>query len=170
MLGDVFSDLRVFLLFYYTLILLFSMTFAVLGLGNEKQGGAFFLLWQAAEGKGGEIPAVPGQEYFHIGKFLGYFITTLRISMGDFDFAASQYLDYEENIMFWILWVVVVYVACIIFLNFIIAETSKSYTNIDENLEATISMEKAGLCAEAELLLPTRMKNSERFPKYILIR
>ena len=60
--------------------------------------------------------------------------------------------------MFWFLWVAIVYIANIIFLNFIIAETSKSYTNIDENLESTISMEKAALCAEAELMIPKGIK------------
>jgi len=171
MLGDVFSDLKVFLFFYYVLILLFSMTFAILGIGNEEQGGAFKKLWEAAEAvKGDEIADYPGSEYYHVGKFLGYFITTLRISMGDFDFAACQYLEVEENIMFWILWYLVVYVALLIFLNFIIAETSKSYTNIDENLEATISEQKAVLCAEAEVMKFNFEKNDEWFPKYILIR
>ena len=161
MIADVFSDLKVFLMFYYILIILFSMTFAVLGLNNEKHKGAFLKLWEAAEAaKGDGIGDYPGSEYYHIGKFVGYFITTLRVSMGDFDFSGCQYLDVEENIMFWILWTLIVYVANIIFLNFIIAETSKSYTNIDENLEATISMQKAALCAEAELMIPSRVKGN----------
>jgi len=174
MLGDVFSDLKVFLFFYYILILLFSMTFAVLGLGNEKQGGAFKKLWEAAEAakvaKGDSIAEYPGSEYYHVGKFLGYFITTLRISMGDFDFEASQYLEKEENIMFWIMWFLVVYIALLIFLNFIIAETSKSYTNIDENLDATISEQKAVMCAESELMQLGFARNNVTFPKYIIIR
>ena len=63
-----------------------------------------------------------------IGRFMGYFLTVLRISLGDFQFDASQYLESEENIMFWIMWGFMVVISCIIFLNFIIAETGKSYT------------------------------------------
>ena len=39
MLNKVIYDLRVFLLFYGILIILFSMIFAVLGVGNKNFGG-----------------------------------------------------------------------------------------------------------------------------------
>lgn len=41
MLKDVIRDLKVFLFFFTILIVLLSMTFAVLGLGNEKFEGKF---------------------------------------------------------------------------------------------------------------------------------
>ena len=41
MLKDVIADLQVFIFFFVILILLLSMTFAVLGLGNENFDGKF---------------------------------------------------------------------------------------------------------------------------------
>ena len=43
------------------------------------------------------------------------------MSIGDNDFDASADLSPENNIVFWILWVIILYVTCIIFLNFTIA-------------------------------------------------
>ena len=54
--------------------------------------------------------------------------------MGDFDFDASKYLTPQENALFWIIWLMVVVMTCIIFLNFIIAEASASYEKVKENL------------------------------------
>ena len=43
-------------------------------------------------------------------------------------------------------------------LNFVIAETSKSYAEVDERLEATIQVERAMLVSEAEAWIPKNMK------------
>jgi hypothetical protein len=40
-------------------------------------------------------------------------------------------------------------IANIVFLNFIVAEASASYTNVKENLEAYINFQRASLVAEA---------------------
>jgi hypothetical protein len=61
-------------------------------------------------------------------------ISTLRISMGDFDFGAANFLTPAENGIYWAIWLMVVIMTCIIFLNFIIAEASASYEKIKENL------------------------------------
>ena len=108
MLKDVISDLRVFLLFYAILIILFAMTFAVLGLGNENFKGKFRSFYietkraaiEEESKKDGYDPKnndaivfeYPGSEYKIIGKFVGYIITTLRVSMGDNVFESCQYL------------------------------------------------------------------------------
>ena len=132
MLKDVIIDLQVFIFFFIILNLLFSMTFAVLGIGNENFDGKFKAYFNnetdMKDAYKDEIKMYHGSEYKTIGKFAGYFLTVLRISLGDFGFDTSQYLEPEENIMFWILWVIIVVISCIIFLNFIIAETGKSYT------------------------------------------
>lgn len=70
---------------------------------------------------------MPGEDYQQIGLFWGTLIGTLRIAMGDFDFDPSIYLTPQENLLFWCIWLIVVIMTCIIFLNFIIAETSNSY-------------------------------------------
>ena len=49
--------------------------------------------------------------------------------MGDFGaIAAADYLTLEENYLFWFIWLLTAVITCIIFLNFIVAEASASYT------------------------------------------
>ena len=72
--------------------------------------------------------------------------------------------------MYWFAFVLIVLITCIVFLNFIIAEASASYENVQEKLDAYILSEKASLIEEAELMLFDSCKNRERFPKYIIIR
>ena len=56
--------------------------------------------------------------------------------MGDYDFDGANDLDDVENIVYWICWLLMVTITCIIFLNFIIAEASNSYANVMETLNA----------------------------------
>jgi hypothetical protein len=59
--------------------------------------------------------------------------------MGDFAaIDASTELSSPENIMFWIFWVLTVVITSIIFLNFIVAEASASYSNVVDTLESVI--------------------------------
>jgi len=72
------------------------------------------------------------------------------MSLGDFDFNASNYLSEKENYLYWFIWLLTVIFTSIIFLNFVIAETSSSYERVKENLVAQIYKEKANLILEAE--------------------
>jgi hypothetical protein len=125
MIYTVVADLRVFALFFTILIVLFSMVFAVLGAGNQNVPGAFQEAYEEAGEDG--IGDLPNAEYQKIGLLVGYIFSTLRISIGDFDFEAANYLTKYENCLYWFIWLIVVIVTCIIFLNFIIAEASASY-------------------------------------------
>jgi hypothetical protein len=86
MLQRVVYDLRIFLLFYFILILLFSLLLGVLGVGNPNVPGSGLTPEDI------EIDD-PSSEYKHTGLFIGNFINTLRMSLGDFDFDASLYLE-----------------------------------------------------------------------------
>ena len=71
--------------------------------------------------------------------------------MGDFAaIDASTELSRPENILFWLTWVLTVVITSIIFLNFIVAEASASYSNVVETLESVIQKEKAALIDESE--------------------
>ena len=135
MLQNVIWDLRVFLTFYVILTLLFSLMYGVLGLGNAKIPGGFrdaFYDFETSELKSD----APGIEYDKIGLFFGNFIQTIRLSMGDFAaIDAANTLSKNENYVFWIVWFVTVVVTCIIFLNFIVAEASASYSTVSEQLQ-----------------------------------
>ena len=72
-----------------------------------------------------------------VGKFVGYIFMTIRDTLGDFVLADSAYLSTYDNILFSILILGIIILGNIIFLNFVIAEATKSYTEVDERIEAT---------------------------------
>ena len=109
MITMVISDLQVFMLFFIILIVMFSMIFDVIAPNKSD-------------------------EYRHIGKYMGNFFTTLRLSLGDFDFSVLEEddetnggLTESQHVLFWCTWVIMVIFSALIFLNFIIAEVSNSY-------------------------------------------
>ena len=103
--------------------------YGVLGLGNSKIPGGFRDTYFTPTGS--VDSGAPGIEYDKIGLFFGNFIQTIRLSMGDFAaIDAANTLSKEENYVFWIVWFVTVVVTCIVFLNFIVAEASASYTTV----------------------------------------
>lgn len=90
--------------------------------------------------------------------------------MGDFGFDAAILLDDAENIIYWFVWLLIVIITCIIFLNFIIAEASASYEKVSDQLMAFILSEKSAMIQEAEEMTFLDFKNEEKFPKYIITR
>ena len=154
MITMVISDLQVFMLFFIILIVMFSMIFDVIAPNKSD-------------------------EYRHIGKYMGNFFTTLRLSLGDFDFSVLQEddennggLNQEQHILFWITWVIMVIFSALIFLNFIIAEVSNSYQQVKDEIDALIYKEKSVLIQEAEDIMSEKVKETDKlkFPKYIVIR
>lgn len=152
MIINVVIDLKVFMLFFLILIIMFSMIFDV-------------------------IAPNPADEYKYVGLYWGNVLTTLRLSLGDFDFGVLEQegeneLNKKQHILFWCTWVLMVIFSSLIFLNFIIAEVSNSYSNVKENIDALIYKERAGLINEAEdiKLKSTKLTNKTQFPKYVVVR
>ena len=83
----------------------------------------------------------------------------MRVSLGDFDFEASTYLTYEQNILFWIVWSMIVVMSSIIFLNFITSEIGMSYDSVSLIIDELVMQERACLISEAEQLYPLDLKN-----------
>lgn len=93
-----------------------------------------------------EESGFPGVEYKEIGLFIGNVFDVLRTTLGDYNcISTSMYLDESETYIFWLAWMIVVIVGCIIFLNFIIAEASASYEKVSGRLAEFIMKEKANL-------------------------
>lgn len=120
--------------------MLFSLMYGVLGLGNFRLYGEFRDAFDVNAKKPGLPPVLddsaPGVEYKKVGLFFGNILQTIRISMGDFAaIAAADYLTEKENYLFWFIWLLTAVITCIIFLNFIVAEASASYTTVSDNLE-----------------------------------
>ena len=169
MLKQVFYDLKVFLSFYCILIFMFALILAILDLGN------FEFSDDPVIRNVPNTPTGPGKEYNHVNKFLAHVITIIRISIGDFDFGASTYLEPFQNIIYWVTWIIIVTATCIVFLNFIIAEVSASYEKVKNTLDVTILQERGQLINESEDMLRARFGKqitewTHLFPKYIITR
>ena len=133
MISSVVGYLKVFILFFIILIIFFSLLFDI-------------------------ISPNPAPEYSVIGSFFGNMMTTLRIALGDFDFAVLEdqgptlaTLDAEAHVIFWVCWVMICVFSSLIFLNFIIAEVCNCYAEIKADILPYNYKEKAGLINEAQL-------------------
>jgi len=72
MIQTVVYDLRVFLVFYSILVVLFSMIFAVLGVGNGNVKGKFKDFADDINKRTDlNKPSIPNSEYDNVGLFVG---------------------------------------------------------------------------------------------------
>lgn len=67
-------------------------------------------------------------------KLFARVIAILRISVGDFNFDASTYMDEFVNGIYWTVFIIFVTMTCIIYMNFIIAEVSASYQTVKDKI------------------------------------
>jgi len=58
----------------------------------------------------------------------------------------------------------------IILLKFVIAEIKGVYKNVSKNLNENILKDRAGLCAEADIMRPNYFKKKHTYPKYFVVR
>ena len=150
---------------------MFSLTIGVLGNGNphpDINPALALAKLEAIEAGEGYL----GIEYLDIDRLVGNIIDTLKLSLGDFGsvIAGSVDLNKEDNWIYWIVFMMVFILTCVIFLNFIIAEASASYEKVANDIESYISFQRAKLIAESEQMFPNSMKNQENLPKYIIVR
>ena len=147
MIISVIRDLTVFLTFYLILMVSFSMVFNIISQNNSD-------------------------EYSKVGSAVGNILTTMRLSLGDFQFDMLNGLNKRQNYMFWAIWVIMVLFSALIFLNFIIAEVSNSYQKVKETIQSQIYKERATLVSEVEDLVGkrTKLNNKIQFPEFIVVR
>ena len=169
MIKQVMIDLKVFMLFFFILLLMFAIGLSVLDYGNYEYNADPSIREVV------NLVSYSGQEYIHVNKFLANFISVYRISLGDFDFGASTVMPPFTNGLFWCLWLLVVTITCIVFLNFIIAEVSASYQKVKDNVDVNVIQERGTLINESEDMLKARFGNQIKtwdhlFPKFIISR
>ena len=147
MMKKVFFDLRIFMLFYSILLIVFSAILGILQIGNFELSSnpEIQTLREKSE--------YPNYEYKYLPFFMQHIFTVTRISLGDFDFEAAILLDPFENIIFWFVWFCIVIITCVIFLNFIIAEVSSSYERVKIDIQGLILSERASLIKESEEMM-----------------
>lgn len=174
MLFQVMNDLKVFLLFYFILLFCFSLYYCVIGVANPNVEGPY-RDWFDQEGylsktwPNGTVIAdkhdwyyegnqnyednkldLTYAEYLPVDLFIANILNTFRLSLGDFDFQQNAYLTTAEGVVVWIIFVLVLLISNIIFLNFIIAEASASYEKVMERLDGQILLERASMITECE--------------------
>jgi hypothetical protein len=160
LIKQVIYDLRFFTMFYFVMVFMFSLIFGVLGFQNYTKLPADVVPPEEE----------PGKEYKEIGRFAGNIITVVRMSVGDNDFDGVPYLGHSKAIVFWIVWGLILYVTCICFMNFIIAEACHSYEKVSENIDNILMYQRANLINESEEMLLSRFKNTDCFPRFIIVR
>ena len=72
--------------------------------------------------------------------------------------------------MFWLLWLQVVIITSIIFLNIIVAEAIASYKKITVTLHSVILSEKSELIDECEKMAFKRYKCADKYPEFLVAR
>lgn len=114
-----------------------------MGLGNTRVEGNFRKTYATKEydvvGDDGtyntDYFGVVNSEYRQIPMMLGNIINVFRTSMGDYSLiGASHYLTAGDNLLFWIMFMIILFLTNIIFLNFVIAEAGNSYSIVSEKL------------------------------------
>ena len=101
----------------------------------------------------------PGVEYRHVGHFIGNMLTIARMTFGENDFGASHYIDdTSKNVIVFLVWVGVLLLMIIIYLNFIVAEAKSSFERIKKNLGVYLQYEKLSLLNESEDMMPESFK------------
>jgi len=131
---------------------------------NTPEGGAGRLL--RGKGGGGSSKSIRSvndllpPEYKYTGMFFGQLFSVFRLSIGDQSLIGSTLkLTRTETWLFWLVWVLAVIVTNIIFLNFVVAEASASYTKVTDTLQAVIWQERASMIHEAESMTRKKDKN-----------
>ena len=114
----------------------------------------------------------PTPEYRLLKPMFGNIMSSLRISVGDFDFTQITILTEQEAIAFWVVWLFIFWFGCLIFLNFIIAEVSSSYENVKGEIQKITNKERATMVKEVEDFFSDKIKNEDKalFPKYFVVR
>jgi len=163
-------DLQPFFILYTMILLIFGLILGVIDWGqyeyndNEDTRGIQY------------TTTGPDKEYMLLHKLLARFFHIMRLSVGDFNFDASTYLNDFENNMYWGVYVMCLFLTCIIFMNFIIAEVSATYQGVKDFLFVKLLQERGDLINEAEDIMRTRFSErktkewSHLFPKYLIKR
>lgn len=144
MIQSVFYDLRFFLLFFGIFLSFFGLLLLVI------------------------IPVPSDYDTLSVSP-LAYFLIALRTSVGD-----NEMGDYNSETygnLSWLVWLVIVIVGNIVFMNFIIAVVNSSYENCMTKSVAQAFKTKVDMIVEREQIMTDQeIDNPLYFPNYIVMR
>lgn len=145
MLISVFIDLRYFLLLYSIFIFTFSLLLCVL---IKKTG----------------------DDYKGIDSSMALIFIALRTCFGDNDMDAYA-INTDNKSMTWAVWLFIIVVGNVVFMNFIIAVVNESYANCMSKMEAQGFKVKIDMIIEREAhISESRLRDPNSFPNYLLLR
>jgi len=124
-----FYDVRIFMCVFAIMLTFFGACFNVLAVSPEP-------------------------EYAALNKFIRNILNCFRISFGDSLFSQLRKQTPAEDRIYWFVWVLCFILACLIFLNFIIAEVIHSYHKAKRDIEAHVYKERASMIMAVEAFLP----------------
>ncbi len=130
MLISVLRDLKSFIFFFFTVILVFAELLAVTM----------------------KVPETSSEDKYHGIGFVKYFAVVLRNSIGDYDFD-SMFSEKDNIWLSWLIWLFVIFIGNVVFMNFIIAVVSDSYEKCINKMETQSLLEKIELIIEREQML-----------------
>jgi hypothetical protein len=140
------------MLFFTILIIMLAQVMAVIQIGRSKEL-VKMMKADTASFDYEKYADVTGNEYVRTGLWVGEIFWTLRAAIGDFAVIdASTDLGSFANFCFWFGFLIIVFMSCVIFLNFIVAEASNSYTKVTDTLDHVIRQGQCDLIAEAEVM------------------
>lgn len=102
---------------------------------------------------------------------ISYYVMIFRTSIGDYNLDNySKKSTYHE--LAWILWLLVMIVGNMIFMNFIIAVVNESYENCMSKMVAQSYKVKVDLIVERESIMKPSVfkKNKDWFPNFLIVR
>ena len=77
------------------------------------------------------------------------------MSIGDYNVLSTfEFFDAKHLAAAWIWWFITMIIACVVFLNFIVAEASNSYNNVSANLEEFKCKCICEMIIDSETLIP----------------
>jgi hypothetical protein len=100
-------------------------------------------------------------------------VIVLRQSIGDYDTTSIIEGTKDFKILAWLLWLLILIIGNIVFMNFIIAVVSETYEYCMEQRIQLIYKAKLEMIEECEDLMPQwllKLKNRDWFPRFIIIR
>jgi uncharacterized membrane protein len=144
MLSNVVKDIGSFLLFFAIVIGAFSIS---IGIVSEKRP----------------------KDYNDI-NYVALYVMALRESIGDFD-TFQMIKNSEDKVLAWIIWIFIIIIGNIVFMNFIIAVVNDSYQKCMSKSVASTYLSKLQMIVEYETILGKSVKEKNKknwFPNYII--
>ena len=96
---------------------------------------------------------------------------SFRTSLGDFDIDDYRNDDVEMRQLVWVVWLIMVIVGNVIFMNFIVAVVSESYEKCMQTQKAQEYRLLCDMIVEREsIMTPEEFSNKRYFPNYLVVR